>query len=77
MENSTRYCWYFIAQIVMQILAGVQELMQSNHSLRSREVLTSLPQLQEHLDLPANVRNEVDSLINWVQTYEFVLMATI
>ena len=45
---------------------------------RPREELTSLPQLQEHLDLPAaNVSNEVDSLINWMQTFKFVLMATI
>ena len=34
-------------------------------------------QLQEHLDLPADNSNEVDSLINWMQAFEFVLMTTI
>ncbi|MCY3927482.1 MAG: DUF4371 domain-containing protein [Acidobacteria bacterium] len=44
---------------------------------RPREVLLSLTKLQEHLDLPADISNEVDSLINWMKTFEFVLMATI
>ena len=44
---------------------------------RPREILTSLNQLQEHLDLPADINNEVDSLIYWMQTFEFVLMTTI
>ena len=43
---------------------------------RPREILTCLNQLQEHLDSPADISNEVDSLIDWMQTFEFVLMAT-
>ena len=44
---------------------------------RPREILTCLNQLQEHLDLPADISNEVDFLIDWMQTFEFVLMTTI
>ena len=44
---------------------------------RPREVLLSLNKLQELLDLPADVSNEVNALINWMKSFEFVLMATI
>ena len=44
---------------------------------RPREILTCLNQLQEHLDLPADISNEVDSLIDWMQIFEFLLMTTI
>ena len=44
---------------------------------RPREILTCLNQLQEHLDLTADISNEVDSFIDWMQTFEFVLMTTI
>ena len=44
---------------------------------RPREILTCLNQLQEHLDLPADISNEVDSLIGWMKTFKFVLMTTI
>ena len=46
---------------------------------RPREVLLSLNKVQELLDLPADVSNEViiNALINWMKSFEFVLMATI
>ena len=44
---------------------------------KPREVLLALTKVQKHLDLSAYVSNEVDSLINWMKTFEFVLLATI
>ena len=44
---------------------------------RPREILNCLNQVQEHLDLPVDISNEVDFLIDWMQTFEFVLMTTI
>ena len=43
---------------------------------RPREIVQALEKLQEDFDLPSDLCNEVSSLAAWLQTFEFVLLAT-
>ena len=43
---------------------------------RPREIVQALDKLQEKFDLPSNLCNEVRSLAKWLQSFEFVLLAT-
>ena len=43
---------------------------------RPREILQSLSTVKMELDLPADVCSEVDSLANWIQSFEFVVLAS-
>ena len=43
---------------------------------RPREILQALNKLQEEFDLTSDLSNEVSSLTKWLQSFEFVLLAT-
>ena len=43
---------------------------------RPREILNALSRLREELDLPADICNEVDCLAQWLQSFQYVLLAT-
>ena len=56
-------------------LAGVREEAVKPLVRRPREILDALKGSKDH-DLPGNVCNDVENLIQWLQSLEFVLLIT-
>ena len=74
MEDNERYCRDLIAQSVtnqMERKNPIRPLVK-NHN----KMLEALSNLQTELDLPGEAYSDSGHLIEWMKSFEYILMAT-